>query len=511
MKRIGLLSVIICLMILPFASIADESSASNSAMVGEIEVFTFSDSVKVDAFNSSTLNITMSVPSTAEKEYLVSLSCDKVSSHVSLSYDDGPYSMKAGDSTSITITVHADKSADASSNMLTVTISAKVVGTSPVVIEQGTLELPLTVSSAYASDDSYNKIMGVFNNPLPAPFNSAIFSALLTIIIWLSVGIIFSYYVGKAISDKLKITEKNGGTDRVKLFTIMILVIFIVRGISNTLMVLGADESVNATVSDVANIITIAMFAAILWKSFKLFSKFLIIDKDKNDHIDDSILPLIHLLGKIVIAVMAVSSILAIIGLDLGTILTSAGLVSLGISMGAQNTLNQFFCGIMLMAARPFRPGDKIKLGTDGNVMIVRKISIMETEFKDWLNEEVYRIPNSTVMGSVIVNLTAIDPTYKIYEYFDVDYNTDIEKAEKIIMDTVNSHPKVITDGSKDAPSFRFSSMESSSIRLRVTYIITDHELSEIVSAQIREIVFKKFRAEGVSIPFNVIDIHLEE
>jgi regulator of protease activity HflC (stomatin/prohibitin superfamily) len=84
-------------------------------------------------------------------------------------------------------------------------------------------------------------------------------------------------------------------------------------------------------------------------------------------------------------------------------------------------------------------------------------------------------------------------------------------KAKEIMLDVVSSHPQVITDGSKSGPSFRFSSMESSAIRLRVSYILTDHELSYTVPCQIRELIYKRFRAEGIKVPHNIIDVHVEE
>jgi small-conductance mechanosensitive channel len=142
---------------------------------------------------------------------------------------------------------------------------------------------------------------------------------------------------------------------------------------------------------------------------------------------------------------------------------------------------------------------------------MIRKIRVMDTEFKNWLNEEVFRVPNSTVMSSMISNITYEDDSYKIYEYIDVDYGADIEKAKEIMLDVVSSHPQVITDGSKSGPSFRFSSMEASAIRLRVSYILTDHELSYTVPCQIRELIYKRFRAEGIKVPHNIIDVHVEE
>ena len=97
----------------------------------------------------------------------------------------------------------------------------------------------------------------------------------------------------------------------------------------------------------------------------------------------------------------------------------------------------------------------------------------------------------------------------KVYDYFDIAYGADVDKAREIIMSTVMAHPQVIKDGSKSMPLFRFQSLDSSSVKLRVTYVVPDHENYLTISGQIKEAVYRRFRAEGIEIPFNVVDVHV--
>jgi small-conductance mechanosensitive channel len=52
--------------------------------------------------------------------------------------------------------------------------------------------------------------------------------------------------------------------------------------------------------------------------------------------------------------------------------------------------------------------------------------------------------------------------------------------------------------------------MESSSIRIRISYIVYDHEQWHAVSCQVKEMIYKRFAAEGIKIPHNIIDVHTE-
>ena len=159
---------------------------------------------------------------------------------------------------------------------------------------------------------------------------------------------------------------------------------------------------------------------------------------------------------------------------------------------------------------RPFRIGDKVRLGTSEEVLIVRKIGVMETEFKVWLNEEVQHIPNSTVMGSNIINITKNDKTYKVIDYLIIDYNADIDKAREIIMGILRAHPKIVNDGSKSEPEFRLQAMDDSALRIRISYIVYDHEVYHAVSCQVKEAIYKKFKVEGIKVPHNIVDVHTE-
>ena len=350
----------------------------------------------------------------------------------------------------------------------------------PMITEQGKIEV--NVSSTFSSGDQFNKILGFIPNPLGEPFDTPYVNAAISLIIFLFVGIVLAIIFKMLLSknmdklDKLSLSKAD-----IRYLNLSVFLIFLLFGVTNALKVAGVNEELVATAMSITSITVCCIASITVWEFYKLAIYHIV---NKSDKIEQSLIPLFLMIGKIVIAVLAVSSIMTALGINFAAIVASAGIVTLGISLGAQSTLNQFFCGLVLLATRPFRVGDKIKLGTDGDVLIVRKISVMDTLFKNWVNEEVYRIPNSAVMESTIVNITSDDITYKVYEYFDVAYGSDIDLARQIILNTVSAHPKVIQDGSKDGPSFRFNSMESSSVRLRVTYVVTDHEIAGTVASQ---------------------------
>jgi len=488
----------------PFA-FADDSSANTPADAEDIHIHSFSDGGTVAAGKSITMDLVLfnrSADYTYSYEVDFTLSNGK---NISVSADKAAGSLDAGKSVTVAVTVDVASSAVSGTRTLTADVTVRNVNldTAPAT---AAMDFSIKINTNYSSEGYYNKILGIFESPL----DDAWITGLVNLAIW--VGIAFGLDI-LLVSILLHAEKKEGKQDFHNdaksagwFFFILILMI----GIPQSVRVSGMDETLIARISDFINVLLCIDISYLVWKIYKIVAYNLIVKKDKDNRIDDSLYPLIKMIGKIVISVAAVSYILAIYGMDLGTIITSAGLVTLGISLGAQSTLNQFFCGLVLLVTRPFRIGDKVRLGNSTEVLIVRKIGVMETEFKVWLNEEVQHIPNSTVMGSSIINITKEDKCYKVVDYIDVDYSADIDKVRGIIMPILTSHPKIVNDGSKSVPDFRVSSLESSSIRIRISYIVFDHEQWHAVSCQVKEMIYKRFAAEGIRIPHNIIDVHTE-
>ena len=513
MKRNVMLALILGLMVampICMTSVSDDSDAFSVDDLNGVSIHSFDEDLKINAGNTYTLRFTIFNNDTAVTKY-VSISDVKFSNNEigKISYASNTITLDPEGYDTIEFIIDVEKYADAGDHTLGFTFTV-CNSNDTSVVSTGSYSMPLEITSEYDAGDVYNKFMGLIPNTLPSPFDEPIFTALVSLIVWFFLGAVIGHLIYKLVERKW---SKNNDSARKDAKSIgkQVMFIIILIGFSLCLRIYGATEVLTGMVTDIITAAFIVLIAYAAWRIYKIALYNILVKYDKDDKLDDSLMPLFKMVGRIVVCVIALSMVLKIFGLSLGTIVTSAGLVSLAISLGAQETLNQFFCGIQLMATRPFRIGDKVKLGTSTDVLIVRKIRIMDTEFKNWLNEEVFRIPNSTVMSSMITNITFRDKTYKIYEYIDVDYEADIEKAKEIMLEVVNSHPQVITDGSKDKPSFRFASMDASSIKLRASYVLTDHELSYTVPCQIKEAIFKKFRAAGIKVPHNILDVHLEE
>ena len=374
------------------------------------------------------------------------------------------------------------------------------------------VDVPLKVSvhSYYGTDSQFNHIMGKFDNPLPAPLDSPFVTAMISLVIWLIIAYVISLgatvVFGKLIIGGNRSTEEQDNYAKLKGLWKFLFIIIIMHGITECLNIAGVNESVIGSVADLTSILFTLCGAMIVWTLFRTFVVEMGIKKMDEDY---ALTPLILMIGKIVIFSGTAVTTLAVFGINLVSLITAMGLVTTGISLGAKNVIGQFISGLIILIERPFVIGDKIKVGGDREVLVVRNIGFMTTTFKKWTNEEIYVIPNSVLMDSQMINITRDNINYKVYDYYTIDHDSDISRAREILLQCAYEHPGVVTEGAFGKPDVKFYAIDLTQITLRLSFTVSDHENFGVYAGEIRKRVFETFNEEGISIPFTQVTANI--
>lgn len=377
------------------------------------------------------------------------------------------------------------------------------------------IEIPIgiDVRSATYSEGYYNKIMGIYGNPLGEPFDRPIYAALITLAIWALIGIVAAYGVMPAILRAPLRSNQQTRKEITRSIGKMIVMFATVAGIGQALRVYGAQDSYILLFDSLSLVMYVILGAIIAWKLYLVIIDSVFRKIGTNTSIggvDETLIPLFRMIGKIAIGTIAAGGIFSALGADLVGIIAGAGIAGLALSLGAQSTLNQFFSGLSLLLTRPFREGDIVKIGTEGTVLKVDRVGVMNTRFFHNDNEQVITMPNNMVSSSVIYNYTAENRFYHLYIYFGVAYGSDIDKAKSIMMEAALDNPNVMKEGSVPMPGVRMTALADSSITLRLSIYVYDYNDSFSVDGQIRERVYKEFLENGIEIPFPQLDVHLK-
>ena len=414
----------------------------------------------------------------------------------------------------VTITVSVDRLTDTQTvegNLTLRFTDVTVESTDGSNVFERQVPFTVNVNSVYTSEGSYNQFFGLFPNTLPAPLNEPWFTAVVTLVLWIVITIVVCELVipqlTKIVGSRKTATEKKKLTQTL---TKTISVLMFVVAVNECLNIIGTSAEIMSMVSTWSLVLYVLIGSVLAWQVY-IFLVTAIInglnDAVDVDGIDSSLIPLFRLIGKVVICVLAATIILAAFGVDLAGIMVSAGVITLGITFGAQEIISQFFSGIVLLSTRPFKKGDYISL--NGTTYIVHKVRIMYTEFENWDRDQIVTMPNNAVTSATMINYTKGDPRTRIFIYMSVAYDADLTLAKELMIKAANMHPHVIKDKSCVPPNTRLTNFLDSGIEYRLACYVDDYDLSAHYAGQIREIIYKLFKDNGVEIPYNRLQIDI--
>jgi small-conductance mechanosensitive channel len=179
----------------------------------------------------------------------------------------------------------------------------------------------------------------------------------------------------------------------------------------------------------------------------------------------------------------------------LSTILGAAGIVGLAIGFAVRDTVENFIASVLLSMRQPFRPNDTVEIdGEEGKVIRLTSRATILLSF----DGNHIRIPNATVFKSKITNFTRNNER-RILVDMGVAYDTDLTRAQAIMLDTVRALPFTLDT---PAPSVWIESLGDSSVTLRVAGWIDQHDTSYLLArSEASRLCLAALDAAGVAMP----------
>jgi len=171
--------------------------------------------------------------------------------------------------------------------------------------------------------------------------------------------------------------------------------------------------------------------------------------------------------------------------------------------LALQETLSNFFSGLYLMADRPVRLNDYIKLDSNQEGYVLR-IGWRSTVLRTLGNNFVV-IPNSTLAKATITNYSAPDARVSYTLPVSVVRGTDPQQVEKVLLEAAQ---EAIRDGlegllASPAPSVGFiPGFGESSLDFQLYLQVRQFTDQYPVQSEMRKRIVKKFKEAGISMPF---------
>ena len=217
----------------------------------------------------------------------------------------------------------------------------------------------------------------------------------------------------------------------------------------------------------------------------------------------------IHTIKRVVfftILLLVAMSALSLLGIPLTAFAFATGAVAIGVGFGAQNIINNFISGWILMAERPIRIGDFIEIDAwQGTVEHVgnRSTRIRRTDGVHLL------VPNSQLLERTVVNWTLVDQEIRTTVRVGVEYGSPVRRVSDLFLQAVAEQGQV---KETPAPSVVFEDFGDNSLVFDVYFWcdVTGERLLREIRSDIRFRVCELFAEDNIVVAFPQRDVHLD-
>ncbi len=223
----------------------------------------------------------------------------------------------------------------------------------------------------------------------------------------------------------------------------------------------------------------------------------------KLDKVDSSLRSFMTSFLSVVLYAILFVTVLMIIGVPATSFIAVLTTCAAAIGLALQGSLSNFAGGIMILLFKPFKVGDYIE--AVGEAGVVTEISVVYTEILTLDNKRI-TIPNGTLTNSVIENYSSED-LRRVDLTFNTAYDCDIETVKKVISKVIEENPMALKN---PAPFVRLSAHNESALTYTVRIWCKNADYWDVNFDTI-ENVKKAFDANGIKIPYNQIDVHIDK
>lgn len=207
---------------------------------------------------------------------------------------------------------------------------------------------------------------------------------------------------------------------------------------------------------------------------------------------------------KIVLVTIAVVAALRTVGIDLTAFAVFSGAIGVGIGFGLQKVVSNLISGVILLLDKSVKPGDVIEVGqTYGWIKTLgaRYASVITRDGTEYL------IPNEDIITQQVVNWSYSDSRVRLKIPLGISYGSDVRKAIELCLEAASEVERVLGEP-KSVCLLKGFGDSSVDLELRIWINDPTNGVSNVKS-QVLLLIWDKFHANDIGIPFPQRDLHI--
>ena len=216
---------------------------------------------------------------------------------------------------------------------------------------------------------------------------------------------------------------------------------------------------------------------------------------------DPSLSSFLMSLVSVLLTFFLIMAIIGILGINTSSLVALLASAGLAIGMALSGTLQNFAGGVMIMLFKPFKVGDFIS--AQGYEGVVNEIQIFNTHVLTPDNKEVI-LPNGSLSTGAMTNFSK-QGTRRVDWSVSIAYGDDYDKAKSLLLRLCDEDGRI---QKTPAPFVELGKLNNSSVDITVRVWVAAADYWAVFFSM-NEKVYKAFAAEGLSIPFPQMDVHM--
>jgi len=202
----------------------------------------------------------------------------------------------------------------------------------------------------------------------------------------------------------------------------------------------------------------------------------------------------VSLVARYVGIALAAIWALASLGIGIERIALLLSALSVGIGFGLQAITQNFVSGLILLAERPIKIGDLIKVGNDEGD--VKRINVRSTELT-LADHSTLIIPNSELITKSVLNKTLASPLGRVQIQFAVPIEADAAAVERILRDVFAADGAILAD---PAPSVFIDSIADGKMVFNSFAHVTGPRAAYSARSSVLKALLGRLREEEIEI-----------
>ena len=256
------------------------------------------------------------------------------------------------------------------------------------------------------------------------------------------------------------------------------------------------------TIGDILLVPTFLLFGFLLTKWLVK----LITQRLTTKNTDPNVIHLLQRVFYVVAIAIIVITTLDVINVPITAFAFLSGAIAIGFGFGAQNIINNFISGWILMWERPIRIGDFLEVEDAKGT--VEQINTRSTRIKR-VDGVHLLIPNSKLLENTVINWTLVNSLMRATVRVGVAYGTSAKKVSELILQATTEQSKVLTD---PKPLVTFEDFGDNALIFEVNFWMNSNVEGglRVMRSNIRFRLDELFEEHKIVIAYPQRDVHLD-